>query len=193
MRAPLKTRSLLCAVLAVSLASACYRGGGRPLDRASLEVDPGWIALPGVPEVLQEKERDCGAAAVAMLLGYWGISVKQEEIRAASLLPETAALSAGFLRDYLRGRGLRTYLIKGTVADLEAELKAKRPVLVGVIKPYLTTSYAHYQVVIGLNPASRRVAVLDPADGWREYPLDAFTAEWNAAGAVTLVASQPAG
>jgi ABC-type bacteriocin/lantibiotic exporter with double-glycine peptidase domain len=156
-------------------------------------VDPGWIALPGVPEVQQQKERDCGAAAAAMLLGYWGITVKQEEIRAASLLPETAALSAGFLRDYLRGRGLRTYLIKGTLTDLETELRAKRPVLVGVIKPYLTTSYAHYQVVIGLNPASRRVAVIDPADGWRDYPLDAFNAEWTAAGAVTLVASQPAG
>jgi ABC-type bacteriocin/lantibiotic exporter with double-glycine peptidase domain len=191
MRAQLRSRTLLCTLLALSL-TACYRGGGRPLDRASLEVDPGWIALPGVPEVQQKGERDCGAAAAAMVLGYWGIPVGQEEIRSASLLPESTALSAGFLRDYLRGRGLRTYLIKGTLGDLETELRAKRPVLVGVIKPYLTTSYAHYLVVIGLNPASHRIAVIDPADGWREYPLEAFSAEWTAAGLVTLVASQPA-
>jgi hypothetical protein len=70
MRPPLRSRSLLCALLALSLTAACYRGGGRPLDRASLEVDPGWIALPGVPEVQQKGERDCGAAAAAMVLGY---------------------------------------------------------------------------------------------------------------------------
>ena len=184
--------ALLGALAGAVAASSCYRGGARPIDATALAADHEWVALTTVPVVLQQGERDCGAAAAAMLLGSWGMPTEQGAIRAASGLATDQALSAGFLRTYLHGRGLQAFLIRGTLLDLERELRAGRPVLVGVIKPYLNSSYAHYQLVIGFNRSARKIAVIDPADGWREYSFEAFAQEWAGAQELTLVVSAPA-
>jgi len=170
------------------LASGCYRGGAHPTSASALRAGSGWVLLD-VPLVLQEGERDCGAAAVSMVLGFWGLPTAQDAIRAASALPKDRALPATFLRTYLRERGLQAFLLEGTLKDLERELRAGRPVLVGVVKPYLKTSVSHYLVVVGLNAALSQLAVLDPADGWRTYTFEAFSAEWAPARSLTLVVS----
>jgi ABC-type bacteriocin/lantibiotic exporter with double-glycine peptidase domain len=181
---------LLCALV---LASGCYRGGARPLEASAITGNQDWIAVPGVLAVRQAGEHDCGAAAAAMVLSYWGMPTGQAEVRAASNLPGDQPLTAGFLKAYLHSRGLTVYLIAGKLEDLERELRAGHPVLVGVVKPYLTTAYAHYQVVVGLNPQAKELAVIDPADGWREYSYDSFAREWAGAKELTLVAIGPAG
>jgi hypothetical protein len=123
-----------------------------------------------------------------MLLGYWGIADDQATIRAASALPATEALSAGFLRTYLRGRGLEAFLLEATLTDLERELAAGHPVLVGVVLRGLTDGVAHYQLVIGLNRSRRRVGVLDPASGLLEDSYQGFSAEWAGSRSLALVA-----
>jgi len=182
-----------CAPLLLSLlASGCYLGGARPFDRSALSSNRDWITTAPVPEILQQGERDCGAAAAAMLLGYWGFPTEQSAVRAASALPGEQALPATFLRTYLKSRGLVAFLIQGTLADLEGELRAGHPVIVGVVKPYLIASYAHYLVVVGLNRVEGEIAVVDPADGWRSYSFDAFGKEWVLAHSLTIVVSRDA-
>ena len=178
-------------VTAALLASGCYRGAARPTTSASLSADRGWVALAGVPQVLQGGEHDCGPAAAAMLLGYWGLPTGQDAVRAASAVPPDQSLSAGFLRSYLRSRGLKAFLIEGTLLDLERELSAGRPVLVGILKPYTSGSYAHYLVVIGFNRAAEEIAVIDPAGGLRDYSFAGFNQEWSGARSLTLVATLP--
>lgn len=120
---------------------------------------------------------------------------KQEALGGWSALPDDQPLSAGFLRTYLRSRGLQAFLIKGTLLDLEREVRQGRPVLVGVVNPYLNSSYAYYQVVIGFNRAFRQLAVIDPADGFRAYSFEAFAQEWGGAQELALVvrAHEPTG
>ena len=175
------------ALLALALASGCYRGAAHSTTAAQLTKDRGWVALAGVPEVAQRGEHDCGAAAASMLLGYWGMPTAQAAVRAASGVPDEQALTAGFLKTYLRGRGLQVFLIQGTLADLERELTAGRPVLVGVLKPYSSKTLAHYLVVVGFNRGTQEVAVIDPADGWRDYTVAGFNQEWLAAQSLALV------
>jgi hypothetical protein len=180
--------------LALALAVAvvgCQHGGPVPIDAWQLRDDRTWIAVPEVPPMLQAGERDCGAAAAAMLLGYWGIPTEQRAIRAASTLPEDQALSAAFLRAYLRDRGLQAFLIQGTEADLERELRAGHPVIVGVVRPHLLGGLAHYLVVVGINRSSGQIAVIDPADGWRDYTFEGFAREWSGAKQLALVANLP--
>ena len=179
-------------MLVVLALGGCYRGGARPTTATQLAADHDWLALLDVPVVQQAGERDCGAAAAAMVLGHFGLPTEQAAIRSASSLPDEQALSAGFLRVYLRSRGLKAFLIQGTLLDLERELKAGRPVLVGVIKPYATTNYAHFLVVTGFNRTARELAVIDPAEGWRQYSFEAFTQEWGAQ-ALTLVVGAASG
>jgi hypothetical protein len=172
------------AILLVAL-TACVVGrpSGTRLDPARLDA-PGWVRVEGVREVRQRDRDDCGVAAVAMVL-----SRHAPEARPPSPRVPKGGLRAGELRDLLRDQGLRSFVIEGTVADLEHELAAGRPVIVGTITPVTRDRAAHhFEVVVALHPRERRVATIDPAAGWRVHELDDFVARWRASGRTAVVA-----
>lgn len=182
-------RALLVGLFAA--ASGCvtvstYAGSARPFDPVQLERETGWLAVRDVPLIRQKSEIDCGAAAIAMLVTYWTTE------RSAGVLAELRpvrppGLKAGRLRDIARRRDLAAYLVSGQVADLERELGAGRPVLVGLVKPQLDGALTHYEVVVGLHRQKGLVVTLDPAEGWRQNDLAAFLAEWRPASNLALV------
>ena len=162
---------MLAAALAVA---GCYAGSARDVSRHELSNQVGWVVVDGVPFVRQESDRDCGAAALAMLLARWGRLVKEGELVAA-LAPERGhGIAAGRLRDLARQKGLHAFLVAGDFRDLEREIGAQRPVLVGVVQRYGAKGIAHYEVVIGMNRAARRILTLDPARGLREDGFEGF-------------------
>ena len=178
------------AVLLVAVAAGiggCYQGSARTVSLAEVEREPGWIVVRGVPVVRQESAHDCGAAALAMVLARWGIPNAAPEIRRSVPVDERGA-SAGGLRNFARDQGLRAFLISGGESDLEHELGARRPVLVGLVQRYAGhRALSHYEVVIGLNPINHRVLLLDPGRGPREDELASFEREWQDAGRLALV------
>lgn len=176
-------------LLAAGCASTSYRGVSAAEARAA-----GWERVEGVPEVRQETQQGCGAAALAMVLGHWGRSVAQAEILAATPPPDGQGLRADALRDFARGRGLQAFLVQGEPADLHREVARNRPVVVGLLKRQGRRLVPHYEVVVGLDRARRRVLLLDPARGPRETGFEPFQRDWSAAGRVTLVVfpAQPA-
>jgi len=180
-------RYALLAAFVVGM-GGCYRGNSRSVSLADVEREPGWLIVRGVPEVRQEKTHDCGAAALAMVLGRWGIPNAEREIQRVVPSSNEHGAQAGALRQFARDEGLRAFLISGGPADLEHELRAQRPVLVGLVQRYSgDRALTHYEVVIGLQPATGRVLLLDPARGPREDQLASFDQEWRAAGRLTLV------
>jgi len=175
------------ALLGSLLASGCYTGSARSVTPADLARDQGWERIQGVPEVRQVARRDCGAAALAMVLGYWGLGVTRAEITAAAPPAREEGIRATALRDFARRRGLQAFVIKGQFVDLEREVHRHRPILVGVMKRYGRGEYPHYEVVVGINPQHQRILTLDPASGARVNSWEGFSAEWVAAGQVTLI------
>ncbi len=128
------------------------------------------------------------------MLRYWDRPVSLAA--AESLAPPRAGhgVRAGTLRDALRQRGLRAFLVAGTVNDLRRELAVRRPVIVGLVEPHSNRrGFAHYEIVVGWNPARRRVVTVDPARGLRVRPLDGFLAEWKPSGRLALVVLGPRG
>jgi ABC-type bacteriocin/lantibiotic exporter with double-glycine peptidase domain len=184
----LTLRRSLVILAAAAWLGGCYQGGRRSFTPATFAREPGWVSVSTVPVISQGGEHDCGAAAVAMLLGFWGIPASQVDVRAASGAPPDRGLTAESLRAYLRGRGLEAYLFEGTFSDFEHELASGRPVLVGVVKPYSNAVYAHYQIVVGLNRGHEKVVVIDPADGWGVYSFDGFVREWKPTRFLTMTA-----
>lgn len=180
----------LLAVLFAS-ASACvsypsYVGSARPFAPEQLERESGWLAVRDVPVVRQESEIDCGAAAIAMLVGYW--TTESSARLLAELRPvREPGLEAGRLREFARRRDLAAYLVSAQVADLERELAAGRPVLVGLVKPQLKGALTHYEVVVGFHRNKALVVTLDPAEGWRQNDLRGFLDEWKPASNLALV------
>jgi len=137
--------------------------------------------------VRQIAREDCGAAALAMVLGYWALPVTRADISAAHPPAPEGGIRAAALRDFARRQGVEAFLIEGELADLDRELARHRPVLVGVMKRYGGRVYPHYEVVVGVSRRQRRILTLDPANGLRVNSREGFTAEWTAAGRLTLI------
>lgn len=181
-------RAALVAAVAIGLGGGCYRGSAHTVSLADIDREPGWIVVRGVPVIRQESAHDCGAAALAMVLEHWGVPDASADIRRSVSTTEDRRVSAGHLRQFARDKGMRAFLISGAETDLEHELGAQRPVLVGLVQRYAgSRALSHYEVVIGVNPTTHRVLLLDPGHGPREDELASFEREWRDAGGLTLV------
>jgi ABC-type bacteriocin/lantibiotic exporter with double-glycine peptidase domain len=173
-----------CAAL---LCGCGYLGTATAFPLEELDREPGWLAVRGVSPVRQETDEDCGAAALSMVLAYWGDGSDRAAIAEACRPEAGSGIRAGDLRDFARGRGLRAWLIRGRVDDLERELSRGRPVVVGVVKPYRTGGMRHYEVVTALHRERARVVTFDPARGWTVNSLEGFLAEWEPASRLLLI------
>ena len=169
------------------LAGGCYHGTARSVTLADLGTAQSWERVAGVPEIRQVAREDCGAAALAMVLGYWRIPIERDEIAAASAPGPARGIRAVDLRDVARRQGLQAFVIEGRFDDLERELRRHHPVVVGMMKRYAQRAYPHYEVVVGIDRAQQRVLTLDPASGLRVNSREGFSAEWAAAHQVALV------
>ena len=178
-------------VLACCLGSACasagYTGAARNFEPQALRSEPGWIAVDHVPLMRQHGLHDCGPTALAMVLSYWYPAVPAE--RWTPVQKTDRRLSAGELRDRARALGLSAFVVEGTLEDIAHELKRKRPVIVGTVKPIggRDRGVSHYEVVVGIHPKTKRIATLDPAAGWRQNSLEEFLKEGAPSGRLLLV------
>jgi ABC-type bacteriocin/lantibiotic exporter with double-glycine peptidase domain len=177
------------ALLGWLLASGCYAGSARSVTPADLAREGGWELVGGVPEVRQVGRENCGPAALAMVLGFWGVPITRDDINIANPpAPEGGGITAAALRRFARRQGLQAFLIQGQFGDLDREIQRRRPVLVGLMKRYGRKAYPHYEVVVGINRQKQRILTLDPAQGLRANSRDGFAAEWAAAYQLTLIA-----
>ena len=175
-------------VLALAACSS-YRGTAHDVDPAKLAREPGWLLLRDVPYVAQRGETECGAAALGMVVGFWTGETPQTVVAAFQPVPATG-IAAERLRDTARARGLAAFVVEGELQDLANELKAGRPVIVGLSKPQSRDRVLnHYEVVIGIHADRKLIVTLDPQGGWRQNSLEGFYREWKIAGFVTLVIS----
>lgn len=176
----------LCLAGVVALVG-CYHGTARSLSPGDLGRDPGWVVVHDLRLIRQSADRDCGAAALAMMLQRWSVAATPAEILRAVPAGPGHAIALGALRDFARQKGLAAFVIKGEMADLVKEVGLDRPVLVGLVQRYSDRARSHFEVVAGINQTARRVLLLDPAHGLREDGFDGFAREWGAAGWPTLV------
>jgi ABC-type bacteriocin/lantibiotic exporter with double-glycine peptidase domain len=170
--------------------SGCYQGSARSVSaRQVVErgTEPGWVLVGRVGLVRQSATDDCGAAALAMMLGHWSVPASRAEILEAVPRDPGHGIALDALRDFARARGLTSYVIRGELSDLATEVGLDHPVLVGLVQRYGDHARAHYEVVTGINPTTRRLLLLDPARGLREDTFEGFSSEWTTAGRPTLV------
>jgi ABC-type bacteriocin/lantibiotic exporter with double-glycine peptidase domain len=178
--------SLVVALVGMTACQLSYNGGARVVSPN--EIGAGWYRAAATPVVRQQQESDCGLAALAMVAGTWGRRWSVKELT-SQLPPTERGVKLGALRDLARARGLEAYAIKGTTHDLEHELQAGRPVVLGLILPYdQNRNASHYEVAIAINPRDGTVVTIDPASGnWRERSSKVLDLEWKTAGFAALV------
>lgn len=150
--------------------------GGVGAGAADLRLD--------VPFVQQEKN-GCGAASLAMVLGYWG----KAEVDAAAIhqrLYDARArgVYASAIHRYVREAGFASYAFRGEWSDLEQHLGKGRPLILG-LKP--GRGDLHYVVATGLEGDA--VLLHDAADRrFVKRSRAEFEKQWRGTGNWTLLA-----
>lgn len=166
------TRRAALVLAALALASAAC-GPRRP----TTPPVPTTTLVQGVPFVAQTA-RDCGPAALAMVLGFFGEPATLEDLTARLY---HAGAAGTFTLDLLleaKRRGLEARQVKGTLSVLEATLADGRPLLVFLdVGRVGWAPRWHFAVAIGLSPggvllhSGERPAML--------LPVDRFLRAWS--------------
>jgi ABC-type bacteriocin/lantibiotic exporter with double-glycine peptidase domain len=176
------------ALALVGLAGCAFGGRSRAFESTRLTTDPGWVVAAPTPTVRQEGSQDCGAASLAMVAGCWRVELSLEGAVAA--LSEAAAQGArlGDLRDVARAHGLQAFAIAGDRDTLVHELRAGRPVIVGLlVRRGPRRALSHYEVIVAVHAVDDRFVTIDPATGSRVRSWADLDAEWLPAGRPALV------
>ncbi|MBI2933039.1 MAG: C39 family peptidase [Planctomycetes bacterium] len=171
--------------LALLLAGCAYLGTAQPFDPASAE--PGFILLDGIQPLRQRVENDCGPTALTMVLRYHDEPISLEDVIQACPPREGGGVTAAALRDFARRHRFRAHVVVGTIDDLRKHLSLGRPLIVGLVKPYVDRLRPHFEVVAGFHPEALTVVTVDPAQGWTKNSVDGFLAEWEPAQRLMLV------
>lgn len=178
---------VVAAALVVTGGCATYAGAARPIEPSRLTSEPGWITAP-TPELRQRSLLDCGPTALAMVAGRWLVHIAPDDPKIAA--PHKDGVRLGDLRSAARAHGLVAFAVKADRATLEHELRATRPVIVGLLRPYSRTeAVSHYEVVVAMR--GDELVTLDPAAGYRVRTWAAFEAEWKPAAYSALVVLGP--
>ncbi|MCE9578999.1 MAG: hypothetical protein K8W52_38095 [Deltaproteobacteria bacterium] len=194
-------RHLVAIALAVST-TACihYTGHARSIDPATVVATDGWVRVHGTPTVRQTGLTDCGPAALAMVAGRWNVALDLAHAKVEAPVSSRLGVRLDVLRKVARAHGLTAFAIAGDLAILEHEVRADRPVIVGLLRPYgKSGALSHYEVVIALRPAARAddtlVVTIDPGAatgaGWQVRRWIDLDTEWQPAGRPALVVLGP--
>jgi tetratricopeptide (TPR) repeat protein len=137
-----------------------------------------------VPFVPQEKDT-CGAAALAMVMRYWGAPVSAEAIAAALVEPELRGIRGSHLADLAREQGMAAVAFAGEMVVLRDHLGKGRPLVLAIDAG---RGRLHDVVAVGLDDDRGEVIVHDPARGaGRRFAAKELDRKWAKSGRWTLL------
>ena len=137
-----------------------------------------------VPYVHQQKDT-CGAAALAMVLQYWGVPASHDEVARELLDPELHGIAGSRLAAFASARGMTAIAHAGDIDHLREHVGKGRPMIVAWA---MGGGRLHDVVVTGFDDDGRRVIVNDPARGpARHVGLETFRRRWAGTGYWTLL------
>jgi hypothetical protein len=137
-----------------------------------------------VPFVPQGRDT-CGAAALAMVMRYWGREVAHDEIARALVEPELRGIRGSRLADFARERGMVAIAFAGDVALLRDHLAKGRPLVLAIDAG---RGRFHDVVAVGFDEGRGEVIVHDPARGpTRRLAAGELERKWEKSGRWTLL------
>lgn len=153
------------------------------IDKSEREV-----LIKGIPFFPQEKYQ-CGPAALAGVLNYWGLKTSPEDIAREIYSPAAKGTLNMDLFFYAQRKGFQAQQYQGSLEDLKKNIAAGFPLIVQVDYGFLVYEQIHFMVVIGYN--KRGVIVNSGLEEGKFIPASSFLASWKKANYWTLRISPP--
>ena len=157
--------------------------------RGDVAAGPGHL-IATVPFIAQEAYQ-CGPAALAMVLQYWGAAADAEEIGRALYLPSARGVLNLELEFQARRRGFRTQAFEGTLERVKTELRQGRPLIVFQDLGRGPVSVPHFAVLLGYDDRAEVVVLHSGTTPYRLLPYAEFLRTWAARRGWVLLITPP--
>ena len=125
-----------------------------------------------VPMIRQHEPKDCGAAALSMILEYYGKKVPYTAVCEAIKVDRQGANLYG-LHDGATQFGLNSDILEGTAQDFIQEVRAGQIKLPAIVRIVNRFAMEHYIVVTGIS--KKKVRYCDPGEGRQALTLEQFS------------------
>ena len=145
--------------------------------------------IDAVPFHAQQKF-DCGPAALAMVLGWSGVSVSPETLAPQVLSPARSGTLQAAMVAGARRYGRAAYEINGMDVLLD-ELRAKNPVIVLQNLGFFGSAQWHYAVAVGYDLDQGIVVLHTGKTAHQRLPIRLFQETWKKSDAWGLVIMPP--
>jgi ABC-type bacteriocin/lantibiotic exporter with double-glycine peptidase domain len=142
--------------------------------------------IAGVPFVSQD-DYQCGPAALAMVLGYYGVAVSPAEIAREIYLPSVRGTLNLDLEFYARRRGFATRAFEGTLDRVRDEIRGGRPLIVFQDLGVPGYPVPHFAVLVGFDDRAGVVVLHSGPAPHRVLSYQDFTRSWTHRRSFTLL------
>jgi ABC-type bacteriocin/lantibiotic exporter with double-glycine peptidase domain len=185
---PFGGHTRLVLLLAGLLGSGCTTV---TLDTVHADVAAGrGHLITTVPFIAQEAYQ-CGPAALAMVLRYWGAAADAEQIGRALYLPSAQGVLNLELEFEARRRGFRTQAFQGSLDRAKAELRRGRPVIVFQDLGRGPVSVPHFAVLLGYDDHADVVVLHSGTTAYLVLSSAEFLRTWAARRGWALLITPP--
>jgi ABC-type bacteriocin/lantibiotic exporter with double-glycine peptidase domain len=167
----------LALVLAALVGSGCVAA---TLDAVRADVASGQGHLIQTVPFIAQDAYQCGPAALAMVLRYWGTPAEADEIGRALYLPSARGVLNLELEFEARRRGFRTQAFEGTLDRAKVELSRGRPLIVFQDLGRGPVSVPHFAVLLGYDDRRQVVILHSGTTAYRIVPYAEFLRTWAA-------------
>jgi len=182
-------RAPLLLLLTGLLGSGCARV---TLDTVRQDVAAGQGHLIGTVPFIPQETYQCGPAALAMVLRYWGAAADPDEIGRTLYLPSAKGVLNIELEFEARRRGFRTQAFEGTLDRAKAELRQGRPVIVFQDLGRGPVSVPHFAVLLGYDDDAGVVVLHSGTTAYQVLSYAEFLRTWTARRAWSLLVTPAA-
>ncbi len=130
----------------------------------------------------RQGDSDCGPAALAGVLAFWGRPVSMEEITANIYLPQLKGTLPMDMERFARESGLKTDSTAGTLDRLKALIRTGTPIICLIDLGFSFYKQPHYVTVVGFDDVNAVVIMHDGLEQNRLMTYETFDRAWARAG-----------
>jgi ABC-type bacteriocin/lantibiotic exporter with double-glycine peptidase domain len=171
---------VLAALLGLALLAGCARPGAVP---SAPIAGPGEKRLD-VPFFAQA-DRQCGPAALAGVMRFWGLDASPESVSAEVFSAEAGGTLDIDLLLFARRHGMAGSITRGSFEDITRNIDAGRPVILFVDYGIWLYHKGHFLTVIGYGPGT--VIAHTGIESGRAIPVAELARSWSKTDNWTLV------